>query len=141
MLDIFGYTIANLKTGERFTEFYLLGLNGKACACYHLICRGSCRNYNTNYEAERARLRTSVDAIRQRQHLVKADLEIAMQLATELDFLFEKGNFDERRLLCETVFKRLCVRQGKIAAVELNSPFGLISSRAKGSESAAYGGR
>ncbi len=58
-------------------------------------------------EAERSRLKNTVDAIRQRQHLVKADFEVALQLATELDFLFEKGTFDERQLICETVLKNL----------------------------------
>ena len=67
--------------------------------------------------------------------------EIALQLATELDFLFNKGNFDERRLLCETVIKRLYVNEGTITRVELNSPFALIASRAKSSESVIHGGR
>jgi hypothetical protein len=40
-----------------------------------------------------------VDVISQRQHLVKADFEIALELATQLDFLFDMGNFDEKRLL------------------------------------------
>jgi len=81
-----------------------------------------------------------VDAIKQRQHLVKADFEIALQLATELDFLFEKGNFDERRLLCETVLKRLYVREGIVTKVELNSPFALIASMVKSPESVIHGG-
>jgi hypothetical protein len=37
---------------------------------------------------------------------VKADFEIALQLATEQGFLFDMGNFDERRLLCKTTLKR-----------------------------------
>ncbi|MFC1933207.1 hypothetical protein ACFLXU_06265 [Chloroflexota bacterium] len=91
-------------------------------------------------EAESSRLTNTVDAIKQRQHLVQADFEIALQLATELDFLFTKGNFDERRLLCETVLKRLYVKEGTITKVEFNSPFALIASRAKGSESVIHGG-
>jgi hypothetical protein len=71
---------------------------------------------------------------------VKADFEVALQLTTELGFLFDRGNFDERRLLCEAVFKRLYVREGKVEKVELNSPFALIASRAESSESVAYGG-
>jgi len=98
------------------------------------------KEHRSRIEAERARLKNTVDAIRQRQHLVKADFEIALQLATELGFLFGKGNFDERRLLCETVLKRLYVEEGKVAKVELNSPFALIASRAGGSESVVYGG-
>jgi len=80
-------------------------------------------------------------ARRQRQHLVKADFEIALQLATESDFLFDKGNFDERRLLCETVLKRLYVKEGKVTKMELNSPFALIASRTNSSESVLSGGR
>jgi hypothetical protein len=98
------------------------------------------KEHRAQIEAERARLKHTVDAIRQRQHLVKADFEIALQLATELDFLFEKGNFDERRLLCETVFKRLHVKDGRITQVELNPPFGLIATRVGGSESVLSGG-
>jgi hypothetical protein len=45
-------------------------------------------------------------------------------LATELDLLFENGDFDEKRLLCETVFKRIKVKDGKIADIDYNSPFG-----------------
>ena len=60
-----------------------------------------------------------------------ADFEIALQLATELDFLFEKGSFDEKRLLCETLFKRIYLKEGKISNVELNAPFGLIMAKAK----------
>lgn len=99
------------------------------------------KDHRVRIEAERSRLTNTVDAIRQRQHLVKADFEIALQLATELDFLFANGNFDERRLLCETVLKRLYVKEGTITKVELNSPFALIASRAKaGSESVIHGG-
>ena len=58
-------------------------------------------------EAERTRLQNTVDAIKQRQHLIKAGFVVALQLATELDFLFEKGNLDEKRFICETVFKRV----------------------------------
>jgi len=99
------------------------------------------KEHRSRIEAERARLRNTVDAIRQRQHLVKADFEITPQLATELDFLFDKGNFDERQLLCETVLKRLYVKEGSVTKVELNSPFALIASRACGSESVLNGGR
>jgi len=67
------------------------------------------KEHRSQIEAERARLKNTVDAVRQRQHLVKADFEVALELATQLDFLFEKGTFDEKRLICETVFKRLYV--------------------------------
>jgi hypothetical protein len=63
-----------------------------------------------------------------------------LQLATELDFLYNKGNFDEKRLLCETVIKRLNVENGTIVNMELNSPFALIAGRSDGSESICNGG-
>jgi site-specific DNA recombinase len=99
------------------------------------------KEHRSRIEAERARLNNTVDAIKQRQHLVKADFEIALHLATQLDFLYDKGNFDERRLLCETVLKRLYVKEGKVEKAELNSPFALIASRGGGSESVKHGGR
>jgi len=98
------------------------------------------KEHRTRIEAEKARLKNTVEAIKQRQHLVKADFEIALQLANELDFLFDKGNFDERRLLCETVFKRIYVDDGRINKVELNSPFSLIATKAKGSGTVLSGG-
>jgi hypothetical protein len=85
-------------------------------------------------QAERANLKTLVETTKYRQGMVRADFEIALQLASELDFLFAKGDNDERRLLCETIFRQVSVRAGKIVGVELNSPFTLIASRAKGSE-------
>jgi len=77
----------------------------------------------------------------QRQHLVKADFEIALQLANQLDFLFEHGTPEERRLLCETVFRRLYVQGGKVTRAELNSPFTIIAARAADSGSVLSGGR
>ena len=56
-----------------------------------------------------------------------------MLLATEMDFLFGKGTFDEKRLLCQTVFKRVYLKEGKGSKVELNASFGLIASNGKGS--------
>ena len=91
------------------------------------------KEHRVKIEAERARLQNTVDVMSQRRHLIKADFEVALQLVTELVFLFEKGNFDERRLVCETVFKCVYLKDGKISDVELNSPFGLIRSAARGS--------
>ena len=73
----------------------------------------------------------------------QADFEVALQLAAELDFLFEKGTFDEKRLLCETVFKRVYLKEGRVSEVELNAPFGLIASRGNGSGTVqtGWGGR
>ncbi len=97
------------------------------------------KEHRSQIEAERSRLRNTVDVIRQRQHLVKADFEIALELASQLDFLFEKGSFDERRLLCETVLKRLYVENGRITKSEFNAPFGVIA-RANGSGTVGNGG-
>jgi hypothetical protein len=66
--------------------------------------------------------------------MVKGDFHVALQLSSELDNLFVRGNNDERRLLCETIFKRVYVHNGKIVTTELNSPFALIAGSAKGSE-------
>ncbi len=99
------------------------------------------KEHRSQIEAERSRLTNTVAAIRQRQHLVKADFEIALQLATQLGFLFEKGNYDERRLLCETVFKRLYAEDGKITKKEFNAPFALIARHATGSGTVLSGGR
>ena len=76
----------------------------------------------------------------QRQNLVKVDFEIALELATQLDFFFEKGDFDEKRLLCENVLKRLYVEDGRITRAELNAPFAIIA-RANGSGAITSGGR
>ena len=81
-----------------------------------------------------------IEMTKSRRNLVKADFEIALNLAKRLDFFFEKGTFAERRLLCETVFKRLYIEEGKISKPELNSPFGLIASVAGGSGCVQLGG-
>jgi hypothetical protein len=97
------------------------------------------KEHRIRIEAERARLKNTVDVLSQRQHLVKADFEVALQLATELDFLYDKANFDESRLLCETVIKRLNIENGTIVNMELNSPFALIDNKAEGSGSVQGG--
>ena len=57
-----------------------------------------------------------MDAISQRQHLVKADFEIALELATQL-----------------------FIEDGKITRTELNAPFAIIA-RANGSGADTSGG-
>lgn len=61
-------------------------------------------------------------------------------MATELDYLFDKANEDERRLRCETVIKKLNIEKEKIVNMELNAPFVLIASRANGSGAVKNGG-
>jgi len=97
------------------------------------------KEHRARIEAERANLKTLVDTVNYGQNQVRANFELALQLASQLDFLFSKGNNDERRLLCETIFKQVSVRNGKIVQVELNSPFTLIASRAEGSVSLLNG--
>jgi hypothetical protein len=80
-----------------------------------------------------------VDGIRQNQHLIRADFEVALELATQFDFLYQNGNFDQRRLLCETVLKRLYVEDGRITRQEYNAPFAIIA-RANGSGAVTSGG-
>ncbi len=102
------------------------------------ISRKDFREHRSQIEAERSRLRNTVDIIRQSQYLVIADFEIALELATQLDFLFEQGNFDQRRLLCETVLKRIYVEDGRITGKEFNAPFAIIA-RANGSRAVTGG--
>ena len=97
------------------------------------------KEHRSQLEAERSRLRTTVDGVRQNQHLIKADFEVALELATQLDFLYNNGNFDQRRLLCETVLKRIYVEDGRITKTEFNAPFAIIA-RANGSGTVPSGG-
>ena len=71
---------------------------------------------------------------------MQADFEVALELATQLDCLFEKGTFDERRLICETVFKRIYVEEGRVTRAEINAPFAIIAASAKGSGAVTSGG-
>ena len=135
-------TNEEIKTAEaRLAKLRTMEKNLQQLYLEQDISHHDFKEHRARIEAERSRLTNTVDAIRQRQHLVKADFEIALQLATELDFLFANGNFDERHLLCETVLKRIYVKEGTITKVDLNSPFALIASRAKSSESVIHGGR
>ena len=99
------------------------------------------KEHRIRIAAERADLKNTADMLSQRQHLVKADFEAALQIATELDSIYDKGDFDRRRLLCEIVIKRLNIENGTIVNMELNTPFALIASRAEGSGSVRNGGR
>ena len=129
-----------LKASEaRLTKLERMEKNLQRLYVEEEISHADFKEHRSQIEAERSRLRTTVDVIRQRQHLVRADFEIALELATQLDFLFEKGNFDQRRLLCETILKRLYVEDGKITRTELNAPFAIIA-RAKGSGAVTSGG-
>jgi site-specific DNA recombinase len=114
------------QTRSRLAKLKRMEKNLQQMALEEQISMDDFKEHRARIEAERARLQNELDFMEQRQRLVIADFEIALQLAAELDSLFEKGNFDEKRLLCETVFKRIYLQEGKISKVELNAPFGLI---------------
>ena len=90
-------------------------------------------------QAEKTNLKYLVDTIESRRGLVRTDFEAGLQLANKLDSVYENGDNNIRRLLCEIVFKQVRVREGKIVDIELNSPFTLIASQTKGSESLLSG--
>ena len=90
-------------------------------------------------QAEKINLKYLVDTIESHRGLVRTDFEAGLQLANKLDSVYENGDNNIRRLLCEIVFKQVRVREGKIVDIELNSPFTLIASQTKGSESLLSG--
>ena len=97
------------------------------------------RERRDEIEAEREKLKNLIESIKLLRNLVKADFELALNLAKQLGFLFEKGTFDEKRLLCETVFRRLHVCNRVITKTELNPPFALITARVGSSVSFQFG--
>ena len=97
------------------------------------------RDNQREIEAERARLNDLINSIKYRRNLIKADFDIAVDLARQLGFLFEKGTLEERRLLCEALFNRLSVKEGQIVQIELNPPFRLITEASGGSRSFQFG--
>jgi len=90
-------------------------------------------------QAEKTNLKYLVDTIESRRGLVRTDFEAGLQLANKLDSVYESGDNNIRRLLCEIVFRQVRVREGKIVDIELNSPFTLIVAQTKGSESLLSG--
>ena len=123
-----------LQAQNRLAKLERVGKNLQQLAIEEEISFKDFKEHRARIEAERANLKVVVDANTSRRSLLKADFEVALQLASQLDFLFAKGNKDERRLLCQTIFRRVSVRDRKIVGVDLNPPFTLIASRAKRSE-------
>ena len=74
----------------------------------------------------RTTLKSRIEFITRHQTLFAADFELALDIVCNLGWLYEEGSFDERRLLVETLFERLCVRQDKIESYELNPPFAIF---------------
>jgi hypothetical protein len=58
------------------------------------ISKSAFKEHRIRIEAERAKLKNTIDVLSQRQNLLKADFEVALQPATELEFLYDKANFD-----------------------------------------------
>ena len=127
------------KAEARLLKLERMEKNLQRLAMEEEISFGDFKGHRAQIESERARLNTTIDSIKQRQHLVKADFEIALQLSTELNYLFKEENFDEKRLICETVFKRLMIKKGNIETIEFNSPFSLIAAQAKSSGTVSIG--
>ncbi len=130
-----GYSDQELKKAEsRLVKLHQMEKNLQRLVIEEGISFGDFKEHRTEIEAERAKLNDLIQIIKARRNLVQADFKVAVNLAKQLDFLFDKGTFAEKRLLCETVFKRIYIEDGRIIKnPELNSPFGLISSAAKGS--------
>jgi len=51
------------------------------------ISKSDFKEQRIRIEAERAKLKKTIDVLSQRQNLIKADFEVELRLATELDFL------------------------------------------------------
>ena len=82
-------------------------------------------------ESEEASLESRIEFITRHQTLFAADFELALDIACNLGWLFEKGNFEERRLLVETLFKSINVQKSKIFSYELNPPFAMFCNIGK----------
>ena len=82
-------------------------------------------------EGEEATLKSRIDFITRHQTLFAADFELALDIACNLGWLYERGNFEERRLLVETLFKGINVQKGKISSYELNPPFAIFCNTGK----------
>ena len=103
------------------------------------ISKDDFKQHRMRIEAEKANLKDLVETIRSRMRFVRGDFETALEIARNLDLLYKFGDDENRRLLCETVFRRISVRDGKIVKVERNHPFELIYSQTKSSESLPTG--
>ena len=86
------------------------------------ISRGDFKQHRMRIEAERANLKDMVETISSQRRFARGDFETALETASTLDFLYRTSNNDNRRLLCETVFRQVRIRDGKIVNVERNHP-------------------
>jgi site-specific DNA recombinase len=95
-------------------------------AAEELITWSEFKDLRNEIESEEAALKSRVEFITRHQTLFAADFEVALDIVCNLNWLYEEGGFNERRLLVETLFERLNVRQGKIESYELNPPFSVF---------------
>ncbi|BAS31202.1 recombinase family protein [Dehalococcoides mccartyi] len=128
------------KAQERLAKLERMEKNLQRLYIEEGISQADFREHRSQIEAEKSRLTTTVEVVKQRQHLVKADFEIALELCTELVTLWERGGFDGRRLLCETLFKEIHVEGGNVNRVLFNAPFSFIASQINGSGTVTVGG-
>ena len=95
-----GTSDAELKQAEtRLAKLRKTEKNLKRLAIEEGISFRDFREHRSEIEAERAKLNNMIETIKSRRNLIRADFEITLSLANQLDFLFEKGTFDGRRLL------------------------------------------
>ena len=73
-------------------------------------------------EAEEAALGSRIQMVMHHQTLLATDFKLALDIASNLGWLYGRVNFRERRLLVETLFKRVDAQGDKVAAYKLNPP-------------------
>jgi site-specific DNA recombinase len=129
------------NAGTRLVKLETMEKNLQRLVIEDEISFADFKEHRQRIEAERSRLNNTIDFVKQRQNLVEADFEIALELANELDHLYERADFKEKRLLCEVLFKRVYVKDSKVSRVELNAPFRLIAGKVKSSGTVECGGR
>jgi site-specific DNA recombinase len=133
-------TVIEVKNAEaRLAKLERMEKNLQVLFMEEGISQQDFREHRSRIESERSKLKNTVDVIKQRQHLVKADFEIALDLCAQLDLLWQKGDFDEKRLLCETIFKEIHLEGGRIARVVFNAPFAMIAAYVRGHGSVTVG--
>ena len=114
------------RARQRLEHLVTKRKNINRMAAEEIISWDEFRELRDEVESEEASLRARIDFITNHQTLLAADFDLALDIACNLSWLYEKGDFEERRLLIETLFKRLCLRQGKIVSYELNPPFAMF---------------
>jgi hypothetical protein len=92
-------------------------------AAEDLVSWDDFKELRAEIEGEESALSSRIQMVLQHQALLSADFELALDIACNLGWLYGKGSFDERRLLVETLFKRVDAQGDRVVAYELNPPF------------------